>query len=114
MTLYLILLWLLFSQQVSQQIEEELGRASQENQHVAGLMTELGVNPRPTVAQWLQRKQQQKKAELQGSLITWDRGQGLALLGRLVGETGIYFRLLVKVDKTDVFKMGRGEVKPLY
>ncbi len=48
--------------------------AAQENHSVATIMGKMGVNPRPTVAQWLQRKQMQKKAEMQESLITWDRG----------------------------------------
>ena len=36
-------------------------------------MGEMGVSPRPTVAQWLQQKQQQRKRDMQEALICWDR-----------------------------------------
>ena len=41
-------------------------------------MGEMGVSPRPTVAQWLRGKQEQRKRAMQDALINWDR----SLLGR--------------------------------
>lgn len=35
----------------------------------------MGINPRPTVAEWIQQKNEQKKTAIQEALISWDRGK---------------------------------------
>ena len=59
---------------MNETIEKQLLHARRENEKLSALMGEMGINPRPTVAQWLQRKQLQQKSTLQDSLIKWDRG----------------------------------------
>ena len=61
------------TQQVSEEIDRQLRQARDENAKLSDLMVELGVSPRPTVAQWLQQKREQKKAVVQDALISWDR-----------------------------------------
>lgn len=39
------------------------------------LMNSMGINPRPTVAEWIQQKNEQKKTAMQEALINWDRGK---------------------------------------
>ena len=67
-------MYLSTTQAVSKDIEDQLSQARQENEKLSHMMGHMGVNPRPTVAQWLQRKQMERKAKLQDSLISWDRG----------------------------------------
>ena len=38
------------------------GSSEAENDKMREMMGEIGVSPRPTVAQWLQQKQQRKRA----------------------------------------------------
>ena len=65
----------MLGQVVKKEIEEQLCRANQDNLALTNTMSELGINPRPTVAQWLQRKQLQKKTAMQDSLINWDKSR---------------------------------------
>ncbi len=58
---------------MSTAIEEQLSLARNENDKLSSLMGEMGISPRPTVAQWIKAKDGQKKAGLQSSLINWDR-----------------------------------------
>ena len=84
---------------MKEHIEGELGKASRENEELAGLMSELGVNPRPTVAQWLKCKQLQKKAEMQESLIAWDRGRHVQRWEKeVVEQSDIQFTLMANKD----------------
>lgn len=64
---------LYFVQAMTAEMEKQLAQARQENDKLSRVMGALGVSPRPTVAQWLQRKQMERKAKLQDSLISWDR-----------------------------------------
>ena len=38
-------------------------------------MSSMGINPRPTVAEWIKQKNDQKKTVMQEALINWDRGK---------------------------------------
>ena len=60
-------------QQVNEEIDHQLHQARVENDKLSNLMGEMGISPRPTVAQWLQQKREQKKASMQEALISWDR-----------------------------------------
>lgn len=60
-------------QQVHEALDQQLAAARAENEKIRQLMGEMGVSPRPTVAQWLQQKKQQKKRDMQEALISWDR-----------------------------------------
>ena len=60
-------------QQVHEALDQQLVAARAENEKIRQLMGEMGVSPRPTVAQWLQQKKQQKKRDMQEALISWDR-----------------------------------------
>ena len=62
-----------FLQQVHEALDQQLAAARAENEKIRQLMGEMGVSPRPTVAQWLQQKKQQKKRDMQEALISWDR-----------------------------------------
>ena len=39
------------------------------------LMSSMGINPRPTVAEWIKQKNNQKKTAMQEALMNWDRGK---------------------------------------
>lgn len=73
-------------QGVAKDIEEQLSLAREENEKLSNMMGAIGVNPRPTIAQWLQRKQIERKAKLQDSLISWDTSKGWGRGAR--GEKG--------------------------
>ena len=60
-------------QLVNEEIDHQLHQARAENDKLSNLMGKMGINPRPTVAQWLQQKREQKKAAMQEALISWDR-----------------------------------------
>ena len=60
-------------QQVHEALDQQLTAARLENSKISRLMGEMGESPRPTVAQWLQQKQQQKKRNMQEALMSWDR-----------------------------------------
>ena len=60
---------------MNEEMEKQLASARQENEKLSSVMGALGVSARPTVAQWLQHKQMERKAKLQDSLISWDRGE---------------------------------------
>lgn len=70
---------------MAKDIDKQLSHARCENDKLGDLMGAIGVNPRPTVAQWLQRKQLQRKAKLQDSLISWDTSE---LEGHWLGQRG--------------------------
>ena len=63
----------LLLQLVNEEIDHQLHQARVENDKLSNLMGEMGISPRPTVAQWLQQKREQKKASMQEALISWDR-----------------------------------------
>ena len=54
-------------------IDKQLSDAQQENNKLSSLMSSMGINSRPTVAQWLQQKNNQKKLATQEALIIWDK-----------------------------------------
>ena len=54
-------------------LDQMLATARAENERMRETMGEMGVSPRPTVAQWLRGKQQQRKRAVQDALINWDR-----------------------------------------
>ena len=66
---------LISSQHVHEALDQQLMAARAENEKIRRLMGEMGVSPRPTVAQWLQQKEQQRKRDIQEALISWDRLQ---------------------------------------
>jgi hypothetical protein len=51
------------SEQVHEALDQMLAAARAENERMRETMGEMGVSPRPTVAQWLRGKQQGKTAE---------------------------------------------------
>ncbi len=61
-------------QAINEEMDKQLAQARQDNEKLSGMMGALGVSARPTVPQWLRRKQMERKAKLQESLISWDRG----------------------------------------
>ena len=56
-------------------IEQRLKAAHEENAKLTQLMNSMGINPRPTVAEWIKQKNNQKKTTVQEALINWDRGK---------------------------------------
>ena len=56
-------------------IDQQLKEARDENAKLTQLMSSMGINPRPTVAEWIQQKNKQKKTAVQEALINWDRGK---------------------------------------
>ena len=62
-------------QAMNEEMERQLAQARRENDKLSSVMGSLGVSSRPTVSQWLQRKQIERRAKLQDSLISWDKGQ---------------------------------------
>ena len=54
-------------------LDQMLAAARAENERMRETMGEMGVSPRPTVAQWLKGKQEQRKRAMQDALINWDR-----------------------------------------
>lgn len=55
----------------------QLDEAHKQNMEITQAMTELGINPRPTVTEWLNKKKEQRRAELEESLKQWERYRGL-------------------------------------
>ncbi len=51
----------------------QLTEAHKQNQEICTAMTELGVNPRPTVSEWINKKQEQKRIQIKGTLQEWER-----------------------------------------
>ena len=56
-------------------IEHRLKLAREENAKLTRLMSSMGINPRPTVSEWIKQKNEQKKSAMQEALIDWDRGK---------------------------------------
>ena len=54
-------------------IDRQLNEAHKQNQEITSAMSDLGVNPRPTVAEWIKRKQEQKRTQIKGTLEEWER-----------------------------------------
>eukprot|EP00731_Ephydatia_muelleri_P031647 Em0023g154a len=63
------------SKQVIETIDGQLALARAENGKISNIMAEMKIHPRPTVAQWLQQKEEQKKIALQTALMSWDIGK---------------------------------------
>ncbi|CAI8051807.1 hypothetical protein GBAR_LOCUS28359, partial [Geodia barretti] len=63
------------SEQVHEALDQMLAAARAENERMRETMGEMGVSPRPTVAQWLRGKQEQRKRAMQDALINWDRSK---------------------------------------
>lgn len=64
---------LLLQQQVNKAIDHQLQHAKAENDNISALMGSIGVSSRPTVAQWLEKKMEQKRTTIQEDLMNWDR-----------------------------------------
>ena len=56
-------------------VEQRLKEAHAENAKLTQLMSSMGINPRPTVAEWIKQKNDQKKTAMQEALMNWDRGK---------------------------------------
>ena len=61
------------SQVVDHVLNEVLSSAKQQNQQFSSTMAEMGFSRRPTVAQWLEQKNVQKKQKMQDEMLQWDR-----------------------------------------
>ena len=61
------------TQHVNKVIDEQLNSIHQQNNMLAAEMGRMGLSSQPTVAEWLEKKNKQKKEELRNSLIHWKR-----------------------------------------
>jgi len=59
-------------QTVNSKIDEVLETAATENAVFGTTLQALGISPKPSVSEWLKKKQEQKRAQLQTNLISWD------------------------------------------
>ena len=57
---------------MGKEIHEELELARESNRELQEFLTSLGVTKKPTVAQWLERKREDKRLEVQKELVKWD------------------------------------------
>ena len=57
---------------VGKEIHEELELARESNRELQEFLAGLGVTKKPTVAQWLERKREDKRLQLQTELMKWD------------------------------------------
>ncbi|KAI6652824.1 Ankycorbin [Oopsacas minuta] len=64
----------LFSEanEVGKEVHDELVIARETNRKLEEFLASLGVTKKPTVAQWLERKREQKRLEVQKELTKWD------------------------------------------
>ncbi|XP_065891781.1 inversin-B-like isoform X2 [Dysidea avara] len=60
------------SETVHSKIDEVLETAATENAVFGTTLQSLGISPKPSVSEWLKKKQEQKRAQLQTNLISWD------------------------------------------
>ena len=58
---------------MNKEIDKQLDEAHTRNSQITSAMTSLGVNPRPTVAEWIKRKDEHKRTQLKGTLQEWER-----------------------------------------
>ena len=54
-------------------INKQISDAHEQNKEVAQEMSKLGINPRLTVAEWMQKKQEQKRSQIKDTLQDWER-----------------------------------------
>ena len=54
-------------------IDKQISDAHERNKEVAQEMSKLGINPRLTVAEWMQKKQEQKRSQIKDTLQDWER-----------------------------------------
>ena len=59
-------------QAIHSKIEKVLGTATNQNAMLNLTLQTLGVSPNLTVSEWIKQKQEQKTANMQSTLITWD------------------------------------------
>lgn len=57
---------------MNSQIIKQLENAHKVNTEVATSMSALGISPRPTVSEWLKRKDKEKTNSLKTSLHNWN------------------------------------------
>ena len=60
-------------QHVNKVIQDQLDSVDRQHSMLASEMGKMGLSPRPTVAEWLEKKNRQKKEQLKSSLINWKR-----------------------------------------
>ena len=67
----------LFSEvtKVGKEVHEELVLTQETNRKIEEFLSNLGVTKKPTVTQWLDRKNEQKRLEAQKELTKWENGK---------------------------------------
>ena len=60
-------------QVVTSDINEQIESAYSQNSQLASTMGKMGLSSRPTVSEWLQRKQEEKRTQLKDTLVGWSR-----------------------------------------
>ena len=60
-------------QKVNDHIVQQLENAHRVNTEISKSMSELGISPRPTVSEWLKRKNDEKKDSLKTTLHSWNK-----------------------------------------
>ena len=63
---------MIYLQAIHSKIDEVLGTATNQNAMLNLTLQTLGVSPNPTVSEWIKQKHEQKKANMQSTLISWD------------------------------------------
>ena len=65
--------WLYYLlQAIHSKIDKVLGTATTQNATLNFTLQTMGISPNPTVSEWIKRKQEQKKENMQSTLISWD------------------------------------------
>ena len=69
----IVLSWLYYLlQAIHSKIDKMLGTATTQNAMLHFTLRTLGISPNPTVSEWIKQKQEQRKENLQSTLISWD------------------------------------------
>ena len=56
-------------------VQHHLMEAHEDNAKLTQLMNTMGINPRPTIAEWIRQKNEQKKNTMREALIDWDNDE---------------------------------------
>lgn len=62
-----------YAQKINTQITEQLESAYKVNNEIAHSMSKLGISLRPTVSEWLRKKDEEKRAQIKSTLHSWRR-----------------------------------------
>lgn len=58
---------------MNRRVAEQLESAQKVNSEIAHSMSALGISSRPSVSEWLRRKEEEKKEQIKSKLHNWHR-----------------------------------------